>query len=134
VRERERAFLAQCVALPREGEEALGRIDLEASITSEELRRAASHLRGRLARPLADLPGGDDALARTVAALVERAGGDAVSADRLEHDRILLELERVKRAIKRARVQRGSGNVLDLAAEREALHAALHEVGSRLQH
>ena len=57
---------------------------------------------------------------RTVADLVARAGSAGpVSVEALEHARLLLELGRVERAIRRARGA-GSSGISDLAREREA--------------
>ena len=70
----EREFLVLCVSLPADGERMLVSSDPELLLTSERLRRAARHLTGRLASPLADLPRDDEELASTVADLVARAG------------------------------------------------------------
>jgi hypothetical protein len=127
----EHAFLALCIALPTEGGDVLAEIDPDALLTSGVLRRAAHHLRGRTASPLSDLPPDDDELARTIAELVERAGGRTdVGADHLQHCRLVLEIGRVDRAIRRARAE-GGQNVA-LARERAALQGELHDVGSRL--
>ncbi|MHB8695982.1 MAG: DNA primase [Solirubrobacteraceae bacterium] len=129
----EQAFLALCVALPVEGERALATVDSDQLLTSEVLRRAARHLSGRLATPFADLPPEDEELARAVADLVRRAGSSMdITADRLEHSRLLLELGRVERAIKRARVERG-GDVTALAREREAIRAQIGEATERIE-
>ncbi len=136
----EHAFLALCIALPREGEAALGAVDVEALLTSSVLRRAAGQLAGRLANPLADLPPDDEELARTIAELVARAGSGAdISPDRLDHARLVLEIARVDRAIRRIRGDRGgdaaaSARVSGLAREREQLREQLHAVVSRLEH
>ncbi|HEV7174521.1 MAG TPA: DNA primase, partial [Solirubrobacteraceae bacterium] len=115
----EREFLTLCVSLPADGERMLLSIDPEQLLTTEPLRRAASHLTGRLASPLADLPRDDEQLATTVADLVARAGSAGpVSVEALEHARLLLELGRVERAIRRARGA-GSSGISDLARERE---------------
>ena len=108
-------------------------IDPEEHITSASLRRAARHLTGRTAAPLTDLPPEDEELARTVADLVARAGRTPdVSADRLEHARLLLELGRIDRAIRRARGERGL-DVGALAREREQVQASIHDVTVRIE-
>ncbi len=135
----EQVFLALCLALPDEGERALGGSDIDELLTSERLRRAAAHLRGRTRTPTADLPPGDEELALVVAELVKRAGEMAghgpdrqpPSPDRLEHARLVLELERVDRARIRARAQRSP--MTSLARERERVRAELHEVVARLE-
>ena len=79
----ERAFLALCLALPDEGERRLAEVDVEDYFSAPATREAAAYLRGRLRTPAADLPPGDEALARLVAELVIRAGdarGDAGQA------------------------------------------------------
>ncbi len=129
----ERTFLALCIAMPGAGARTLFEIDTEQLITSELLRRAARHLAGRTQSPLADLPAGDDQLARTVAGLVEEAGlAGQVSDDQLEHARLVLEQARLDRAIRRAKTEGGSG-IGDLAREREAVMAARRTVYARLE-
>ncbi|PZR60759.1 MAG: DNA primase [Candidatus Eremiobacter antarcticus] len=130
---KERDFLALCVALPEPGAAALVAIDPDELLTSGVFRRAARHIAGRTASPLADLPGDDEELARVVADLVARAGraGD-VSAERLEHARLILEQARLDRAIRRARGQ-GGMDIAALAHERERVREAILEVGARLE-
>jgi DNA primase len=142
----ERAFLALCVALPSAGERELEQTDLSEHITSTRLRRAAEHLRGRLETPLSGLPPDDEELARTVADLVERAGrAGTIRPERIEQQRLYLELARLERAIRRARLgpvaagvslaagsERGA-EVQALAREREAVRATIHEIDVRLE-
>jgi len=135
----EQVFLALCLALPDEGERALSASDIDELLTSERLRRAAAHLRGRTRTPTAELPAGDEQLALVVAELVRRAGEMAgpspdrrpPSPERLEHARLVLELERVDRARIRARAQRSPAT--SLARERERVLADLHAVVARLE-
>jgi DNA primase len=129
----ERDFLVLCVSLPADGERMLVSIDPELLLTSEPLRRAARHLAGRLASPLADLPRDDEQLATTVADLVARAGSAGpVSVEALEHARLLLELGRVERAIRRARGA-GSSGISDLAREREQVRQQIRAVTGRME-
>jgi DNA primase len=129
----ERTFLGLCVALPEAGARALFEIDLEQLITSDLLRRVARHLAGRTHTPLADLPAGDDELARAVADLVARAGrARRVREDELEHARLVLEQARIDRAIRRVKVEGGSG-IAELAREREAVMAERRTVFARLE-
>jgi hypothetical protein len=129
----EREFLMLCVSLPADGERVLVSIDPEQLLTTEPLRRAASHLIGRLASPLADLPRDDEQLATTVADLVARAGSAGpVSVEALEHARLLLELGRVERAIRRARGA-GSSGISDLARERENVREQIRAVTGRME-
>jgi DNA primase len=129
----EREFLMLCVSLPADGERVLVSIDPEQLLTTEPLRRAARHLAGRLASPLADLPRDDEQLATTIADLVARAGSAGpVSVEELEHARLLLELGRVERAIRRARGA-GSSGISDLAREREQIRDQIRAVTGRME-
>ncbi len=97
------------------------------------MRRAARHLAGRTHSPLADLPPDDDALARTVADLVARAGrAGSVSDDQLEHARLVLERARLERAIRRARAEGASG-IGELARERETVLEGIRQIVARLE-
>ncbi|HEY1511031.1 MAG TPA: DNA primase [Solirubrobacteraceae bacterium] len=128
----ERTFLMLCVSLPREGEEVLSSIDPEQLLTSERLRRAARHITGRASSPLADLPPDDEQLASTVADLVARAGrAGEVSVERLEHARLVLELGRIERAIRRARAAGAPQS--ELAHERERVREQIRGVTGRLE-
>jgi DNA primase len=135
----EQVFLALCLALPDDGERALSASDIDELLTSERLRRAAAHLRGRTRTPTAELPVDDEPLALVVAELVRRAGEMGgrgpdrrpPSPERLEHARLVLELERVDRARIRARAQ--GSPMTSLARERERVMAELHQVVARLE-
>jgi hypothetical protein len=129
----ERDFLALCLALPAEGEAMLVEIDPDELLSSEALRRAARHLRGRVAAPLSELPADDEALARTVADLVALAGrGREPNPARLRHARLVLERARLDRAIARTRAQGGAG-ISELAHAREEVLEQIHTVVSELQ-
>ncbi|MBV9047925.1 MAG: DNA primase, partial [Solirubrobacterales bacterium] len=99
----ERAFLALCIALPEKGQAMLAAVDPDELLLSAVMRRAAAHLRGRTQAPLSDLPADDEQVARAIAELVALAGrgGDGNPAQ-LEHARLVLELGRLDRAIRRA--------------------------------
>ncbi len=128
----ERLFLALCLALPEPGGSALARIEPDELLTSGSLRAAARQLLGRTRTPLADLPPDDEALARTVADLVALAGRvPDPSPDRLEHARLVLERDRLDRAIIRARGE-GAGTG-ELAQEREVVREAIREAVARLE-
>ncbi len=135
----ERVFLALCIALPGPGAQTLAAIDTDDLLTSTRLRRAAQHLaEGRTGSPLADLPADDEDLARLLAELVSLAGRmPDPTADRLEHARLVLERDRLDRAIIRARGQGdqegGGPQSAELARRREKVRDAIREVGSRLQ-
>jgi len=129
----ERTFLALCLAVPDRGAATLSEIDPDALLTSEPLRRAARHLDGRTGSPLADLPPDDEELARIVADLVARAGRSSdVTPERLEHARLVLERDRLDRAIIRARAEGGAG-INDLARERERVLEEIRGVVSQLE-
>jgi DNA primase len=128
----ERTFLAVCLALPEAGGAALAAIDPDLHLTSEPLRRAARHLAGHLDRPLAELPD-DDELPRLIADLLSRAGRlPDPNKHRLEHARLVLELARLDRAIRRARAE-GATGISALAREREEVLKAVQAVVPRLE-
>jgi DNA primase len=128
----ERLFLAQCVALPEPGTAALAAIDIDELLTSKAMRSAAHQLQGRLRTPLADLPPGDEVLARSIADIVTQAGRvPDPTPERLEHTRLILELGRLERAISRARTD-GTG-ISGLAAKRERLREEMQAVVARLE-
>jgi DNA primase len=126
----ERSFLAQCLAAPAVGREALAGLDLDAAFTTDLTRRAAAHLRDRLAGAAADLPAGDDQLAALVAELVVRAGEMRPSEAALEGERLTLELLRLERDIAAARVAAAGDELSGLSSRREDLRrrrdAAIH--------
>ena len=129
----ERTFLALCIAMPEQGARMLAEVDPDALLTSGMLRRAAVHLRDRTASPLADLPADDEPLARTIAELVKLAGRALDHGpERLEHVRLVLERDRLSRAIIRARAD-GSSGISELAHERETVLEAIRGVVARLE-
>ena len=129
----EASFLALCIALPEAGRAVLSEVDVDRLLTSDVMRRAATHLSTRPEAPLADLPAGDEQLARVMAELVARAGRmPDVSETRLQHARLVLERDRLDRAIRRARVQ-GKSEVGALAREREEVLEQIHRVVGRLE-
>jgi len=129
----ERTFLALCIALPEAGRIVLERADIDELLTSGTLRRAARHIAPRTDAPLTEIATDDEDLARVIADLLARAGRmPDVSEARLEHARLVLERDRLDRAIRRARVQGGS-DVSALAHEREEVLEAIHRVVGRLE-
>jgi DNA primase len=128
----ERLFLAMCLAVPDVGAKILGEIEIDEILTSTPLRRAARHLAAQTRTPMAGLPDDDEEFARTISGLVELAGRvPDPSADRLEHARIILDLDRLERAIIRARAS-GVGTS-DLARQREVVRDAYAEAVARLE-
>ena len=92
----------------------------------------ARHLAAHLRAPLSDLPADDEEFARTISGLVELAGRvPDPSADRLEHARLILDLDRLDRAIIRARAE-GVGTS-DLAHRREVVRDAMRDAVARLE-
>ena len=128
----ERLFLAMCLAVPDVGAGLLAELDIDEVLTSTPLRRAAHHLAGHLRAPLSELPEGDDEFARTISGLVDLAGRvPDPSADRLEHARLILDLDRLDRAIIRARADGAGTN--DLAHQREVVRDAIRAAVARLE-
>jgi DNA primase len=115
----EHAFLAQCLAAPSAGREALAALDLDAAFSSDLTRRAAAHVRERLAGG-AEVPPGDDELATLVAELVVRAGQMRSSEAALESERLSLELLSIERQITAARAA-AAGDVTPLVTRRQEL-------------
>ncbi len=132
----ERTFLALCIALPDLGAQALAAIDPDELLSSQQLRRAARHLgAGHTASPLTELPPEDEEFARLLGGLVQLAGRiPDPGPDRLEHARLVLELDRLDRAILRLRGQgpevSGTG---ELAKRREVVQSAIRAVVARLE-
>jgi DNA primase len=122
----ERTFLVQCVAVPSAGREALNTTDPDQLFTNDAFRRAARHLAEHTASPLSDLPPDDEQLARVIEDLVHRAERTPdVSATRVEHALLLLERNRLDRAIRRSQAD-GSMDVGRLAREREQVKERIH--------
>lgn len=115
----ERAFLALCLALPEAGERRLAEADLETLFSAPATRRAAEHLRGKLASPAASLPREDQALARVIAELVVRAAELDATPDALDLEGLQLELARLDREIAAARGAEAGIRVRELAGERQ---------------
>lgn len=118
--ENERAFLAFCIALPEHGERRLETVDVDDYFSAPATRQAAAFLRGRLRSPTANLPTGDDALARLIAELVITSGQLEATPAKLELEGLQLDLQRVERRIASARVT-GATGVGELAKERQTI-------------
>jgi DNA primase len=114
----ERSFLAQCIALPREGGEALGQLAPD-SFSSPVVQRAAAHLRAHLTAPGEGLPDDDPELRSLVAELLLTAREQTGSVAALEAERLKLELAYLERAI-----ATGDGDRVRLLERREELRMA----------
>jgi DNA primase len=128
--ETERTFLALCIALPEQGEQALATVDFDEHFTSDAVRRAAVHLRDHLRAPGEGLPEDDPALSALVAELAVRAGREPARAATLEVESLQLKLARVDRDIQTARAQ-GRGEVSALAEERGRVKSAVDRAYDR---
>ena len=115
----ERSFLAQCLAAPTAGREALAALDLESWFASELTRRAAARLRGDLASGTSEYPD-DDELGKLIASLRVQSGGMPNSEAALEGERLGLELQRIGRDIEAAKLA-AAGDVSRLVARRQEL-------------
>jgi DNA primase len=131
----ERTFLALCVASPDGGRRELAQIDPDEHITSERLRRAARHLAGQSEMRV---EGADDDLTSVLADLearAERAG--EVTSEQLHQQRLLLELARLDRALRRARGDAPDGDraseIHRLAREREDVRKAIRGIDARME-
>jgi len=97
---RERALLAMCIALPREGSGYLERLT-EAHL-SPTGARAASWLREHPEDPASNLPHDDDEIAGLIAELVILAHDEPASAEAMELNFLLLDQRRIEAEIARA--------------------------------
>jgi DNA primase len=119
----ERAFLAQCIAAPQAGREALEGTETGELFTSALLEQAAAHLRDSgLEEPLRGLEEDRRELVALLAELVVEAGrwqaqGGGAQPATLEVQRLQLELASIERRIHSARAQ-GTGEVSELARRR----------------
>ena len=130
----ERSFLAMCLAAPELGAVALATIDPDAVFLDDRLRRAARFLAANLPGALPEPSGDDPELVIVIDDLVDRAQrGRRVSGDELEHARLVLELDRLKREIKYLRERGGAGGQLaSLAREQQAARERISGVATRL--
>jgi len=120
----ERMFLALCVALPDEGEARLAQADLDEMFAFPSTRHAAEYLRGRLRTPAADLPAGDEPLARLVAEFVISEGQLEATPEKLELEALQLDLHRLDRKIAGARTE-DPERIGALAADRQKVLDAI---------
>jgi hypothetical protein len=133
--EPERSFLAMCLASPDIGAAALARIDPDALLLDDVLRRAARFLSAHLPGELPDPPGEDPELILVVDDLRSRAGrGREVTVDELEHARLVLERDRLRREIRYMREHGGGvGALARLSAEQQEVLTTIRTVVTRLE-
>jgi DNA primase len=133
--EPERSFLAMCVASPDIGAAVLAQIDPEVLLFDDVLRRAARFLRIHLPGELPDPPGDDPELIFVLDDLRARAGrGRNVNVDELEHARLVLERDRLRREIRYLREHGGAGGTLaKLSAEQQDVLTTIKTVVTRLE-
>ncbi len=115
---RERALLAMCIAMPKEGREYLGRLsDDHLSVSGARLR---AWLRDHLDDPASDLPH-DDELAGLVTELVMLARDEPASPGAMELNFLLLEQRRIEAEIAAAGERDDYERRATLSRERAAL-------------
>src|ERR671931_2215270 len=124
----EHSFLAQCLAAPAAGRDALAALDLDAMFTTDLTRRAAAHVRDRLASG-ADVPAGDEELVTLMAELVVRAGEMRSSEAAVAAARLRLKLLALARRI--AASKAAGEPTSALSAERQELRRELGEAEAR---
>ena len=116
---RERALLAMCIAMPKEGKEYLDRLsDAHLSPTGA---RALAWLRKHPEDAASNLPHDDDELAGVIAELVMLAGDEPASAEAMALNFLLLEQRRLEAQIAAAGEQGDAERRHKLSLERAAL-------------
>jgi DNA primase len=116
---RERALLAMCIALPKEGRDYLGRLSDEHLSASGVA--ALAWLRDHLDDPASDLPHEDDELAGLIAELVMLSRNEPAAPDAMELNFLLLEQRRIEADIAKAGESGDYDHRAALSRERAAL-------------
>jgi DNA primase len=116
---RERALLAMCIALPKEGRGYLDRLGDEHLSASGA--RALTWLRDHLDDPASDLPHDDDELAGLIAELVMLSRNEPAAPDAMELNFLLLEQRRIEAEIAKAGESGEYDHRAALSRERAAL-------------
>ena len=124
-----------CVSSPDLGAAALARINPDELLLDDLLRRAARFLSAHLPGELPDPPGDDPELIFILDDLRARAcRGRRVSVDEIEHARLVLERDRLRREIGYLREHGGGGGTLaKLSAQQQDVIAAIKVVVTRLE-
>ncbi len=129
----ERSFLAMCLAAPDLGAAALAEIDPDALFLEDRLRRAARLLAAHLPDSVPEAPVDDPELVVVLDDLTERAArGRLVTADELEHARLVLERDRLSREIRYLRDHGGPG-LAALSVEYQSVLDRIRAVVTRLE-
>jgi DNA primase len=124
----ERAFLALCVGAGETGRHHLERLRDE-HLSSEVARRAHDHLLAHFDDPLAELPEDDpDATALITRAVMAAQAGEPAVEPQLRMSYLQLELRRVERRMRDARLQRDRGAQDELARAKQAVRRELDSV------
>jgi DNA primase len=116
---RERALLAMCIALPKEGADYLAR--LEGEHLSPSGARALAWLRDHPEDPSSNLPHDDDELAALIAELVILSSDEPASREAMELNFLLLEQRRLEAEIAAAGESDDYERRAALSRERAAL-------------
>jgi DNA primase len=116
---RERALLAMCIALPKEGRGYLERLG-EAHLSPSGLR-AATWLREHPGDPASSLPHDDDELAGLITELVMLSRSEPASAEAMQLNFLLLEQRRLEDEIAAAAERDDYQHRATLSRERAAL-------------
>src|SRR5262249_21147385 len=124
----ERNFLAQCLASPSIGREALAAIDISSTFSSDLMRRAAEHLGLRLT-PGDSKPPADEDLSTAVAEISVLAGETRASTAALEAERLQLELLALDRDLAAAKAAGAPYN--ELSARRQTLQRRVSDAHGR---
>jgi DNA primase len=126
----ERTFLGLCLASPLEGAAALARLDFGEHFTSELMRRAAEHLAAHAEDPLGTVPENEPELGAFLTRLAATFTPENARPQELEHAGLILERNRLDRAIATGRAAR-SLDLPALAKARKDVNARLAELAGR---
>lgn len=114
----ERLFLAMCLAQGSRGRAYLARLE-DAQLSSDELRRAAAHLRDHFEQPLAGVGDHDPELLTLLRELVVQSEVEPSTEELLEYQLLTLEQRRIERELRRVAEGRSPQSEHDLIAARE---------------
>jgi DNA primase len=124
----ERNFLAQCLAAPVIGRDALVEMDVAAAFSSDLMRRAAEHFRSRLTSGATDPPD-EEHLALVVAEISVLAGQMRASEAALEAERLQLELLTLEREMTAAKA--AGASYYELSSRRQGLLRRISDAKGR---